>query len=291
MAIEQAGGKAGDSTAHNTRLANAFFNKLLVDVIDVNWEFERAARALLRLQHQRRGPPGCMGRLALGLRRVARLEGPSLKVSTKVRCWGCDSRGVQLPGLCHRSATPLMAWWKPHAVVAACRVLVAERLANRIMQLLQLAERLPPVARRRACETLTVKSALAEHVGALERGPGWVWGLRPQPGRVWHDDSSDWAWLSAARARAGHGAGAAGGLVPALCAGQRRGPAQGAPLCRAPQACPSSGTQTDCVAPCPWGLNPDTVSGSSKILIRACLAAPWGSAVHEHVGSRAGRRS
>ncbi len=79
--------KLGDaaSEARAAQLEHAFFNKLFEDVVKVNWEFECAARALLRIQERRRGQPGCFCRLLMSMCRVqAPQSAPSTKPSTKV---------------------------------------------------------------------------------------------------------------------------------------------------------------------------------------------------------------
>lgn len=58
------------TNARAAQLAHAFFDKLFTDVEDVNWEFERAARALLRLQEMQRKRPTCFSWLFMSSRRV-----------------------------------------------------------------------------------------------------------------------------------------------------------------------------------------------------------------------------
>ncbi|KAK9835065.1 hypothetical protein WJX81_008355 [Elliptochloris bilobata] len=78
--------KLGDAgaAARVSQLEHAFFNRLFDDVVDVNFEFERAARALLRMQGRRHSPPGCLCQVLARMCGVhVPARAPGLKPSAK----------------------------------------------------------------------------------------------------------------------------------------------------------------------------------------------------------------
>ena len=89
-----ANAKLGDAAAaaRVSQVEHAFFNRLFEDVVNINFEFERAARALLRIQGRRHSKLGWFSRLMAALCGIrVPDQSPGLKPSAKVRYAGLES--------------------------------------------------------------------------------------------------------------------------------------------------------------------------------------------------------